>query len=153
VLPIVPPVPGVHLPDYKALILDRFSNPLVADTVRRLCLDGSNRQPKFIVPSIRDGLAAGGRVDGLILLSALWRRYCQGTSESGAVIAPNDPNWDKLTVRATAEATQRQAWLEMTEVYGDLGRNAAVATAFAQALRAVQARGSRAVIPDYLAQV
>lgn len=50
VLPSVPPVPGTHLPDDKALIIDRFSNPMIADTVRRLCLDGSNRQPKFIVP-------------------------------------------------------------------------------------------------------
>ena len=152
VLPIVPPVPGVQLPDYKALILERFSNPLVADTVRRLCLDGSNRQPKFIVPTIRDGLAAGRNVDGLILLSALWCRYCQGTSESGAVIAPNDPNWDNLTVRATEAWARPQAWLEMTEVYGDLGLNATVATGFARALHDVQARGSRAVIADYLAR-
>ncbi len=152
VLPIVPAVPGVALPDYKALILERFSNPLVADTVRRLALDGSNRQPKFIVPSIRDGLAAGYRVDGLILLSALWCRYCQGTTESGAVIAPNDPNWDKLTLRATEAQVRPQAWLEMTEVYGDLGHNAIVADSFARALRDVQARGARAVIADYLAR-
>ena len=151
-LPIVPPVPGVQLPDYKALILDRFSNPLVADTVRRLALDGSNRQPKFIVPSIRDGLAAGHNVDGLILLSALWCRYCQGTTESGAEIAPNDPNWDKLTARAAQVKDRPQAWLEMTEVYGDLGRNATVAAGFARALHDVQARGSRAVIADYLAR-
>ena len=152
VLPIVPPVPGVQLPDYKALILERFSNPLVADTVRRLALDGSNRQPKFIVPSIRDGLAAGHNVDGLILLSALWCRYCQGTTESGAEIAPNDPNWDKLTARAAQAKDRPQAWLEMTEVYGDLGRNATVAAGFARALHDVQARGSRAVIADYLAR-
>ncbi len=152
VLPIVPPVPGVHLPDYKAMILTRFSNPLVADTVRRLCLDGSNRQPKFIVPSIRDGLAAERSVAGLVLLSALWCRYCQGSSESGAVIAPNDPNWDRLVVRANEAANRPQAWLEMAEVYGDLGQNAAIATGFAKALHDVQARGSRAVIADYLAQ-
>jgi mannitol 2-dehydrogenase len=74
VLPIVPPVPGVQLPDYKALIIERFSNPEIADTVRRLALDGSNRQPKFIVPSIRDVLATGRMPTGLILLCALWCR-------------------------------------------------------------------------------
>ncbi|MGQ0563485.1 MAG: mannitol dehydrogenase family protein [Gemmobacter sp.] len=150
VLPIVPPVPGVHLPDYKALIIERFSNPLVADTVRRLCLDGSNRQPKFIVPSIRDGLAAGRNVDGLILLSALWCRYCTGVSESGAVIAPNDPNWDRLTTRAAQARDRPQAWLEMAEVYGDMGQNATMAQGFARALTDVHARGARTVIADYL---
>jgi mannitol 2-dehydrogenase len=150
VLPIVPPVPGVHLPDYKAQIIERFSNPMVADTVRRLCLDGSNRQPKFIVPSIRDGLAAGRDVAGLVLLSALWCRYCHGTSESGAMIAANDPNWSMLTARAALARDTPQAWLDMAEVYGPLGQDARLSAAFAAALRDVWARGSRAVIAAYL---
>src|SRR3546814_16742623 len=57
IVPIVPPVPGHDLHDYKELILQRFSNPEIADTARRLCFDGSNRQPKFIIPSIRDNIA------------------------------------------------------------------------------------------------
>src|SRR3546814_13486027 len=44
ILPIVPPVPGQDLDDYKRLILDRFANPEIADTAQRLCFDGSNRQ-------------------------------------------------------------------------------------------------------------
>ncbi len=43
IVPLVPPVPGVRLPDYQALIARRFANPKVGDTIRRLCLDGSNR--------------------------------------------------------------------------------------------------------------
>jgi len=151
VLPIVPPVPGVDLAEYKALIMERFSNPMVADTVRRLCLDGSNRQPKFIVPSIRDRIDRGGEIRGLVLLSALWCRYCAGTSESGQPIAPNDPDWSRLTRRAAEARRRPQAWLEMTEVYGTLGQEAAVAAMFAATLTAVWTRGSRAVMADYLA--
>ncbi len=150
VLPIVPDVPGVALPDYKALILDRFSNPEVADTIRRLCLDGSNRQPKFIIPSIRDGLAAGRDVTGLILLSALWCRYCHGTTDSGAEIAPNDPNWDMLQARAIAAKADPAQWLSMAEVYGDVGKDPRVIAGFTAALNDIWARGSRAVIADYL---
>ncbi|MEI4484753.1 mannitol dehydrogenase family protein [Frigidibacter sp. MR17.14] len=150
ILPIVPPVPGTDLNDYKALIIDRFSNPEVADTVRRLCLDGSNRQPKFIIPSIRDCLAAGRDATGLILLSALWCRYCYGTSESGAVIEPNDPSWDALVARSTAAKDDPAQWLAMREVYGDLGENPAVAARFAELLRAIWAEGSVAVIDRYL---
>ncbi len=150
VLPIVPPVPGVVLADYKSLILDRFSNPEVADTIRRLCLDGSNRQPKFIIPSIRDAIAGKGRMDGLVLLSALWCRYCFGTSESGAVIEANDPNWDRLRTQAHLAKASPVKWLEMAEIYGDLGQDAALVAQFSEALNAVWELGTRRVITDYL---
>jgi len=150
VLPIVAPVPGMNLGDYKSLIIRRFSNPEVADTVRRLCLDGSNRQPKFIVPSIRDEIAAGGSFRGLALLSALWCRYCFGTDEKGQTIAPNDPNWDMLVKQSAAARANPAAWLQMKEVYGDLGQNPAFVAAFTDALNAVWAKGTRAVLADYL---
>ena len=96
IIPTVPPVPDTDLGDYFTLIDKRFSNPKIGDTIRRLCLDGSNRQPKFIIPTIADRLKTGGDVTGLALESALWCRYCFGTTDSGAVIEPNDPNWDRL---------------------------------------------------------
>ncbi len=152
VLPIVPPVPGTDLNDYKILIIERFSNPEVADTVRRLCLDGSNRQPKFIIPSIRDAYRMGTPCDGLILLSALWCRYCHGEDETGAEIAANDPNWDMLTERAKAAKDTPSRWLSMSAVYGDLAGNEDFAMRFGQALKDVWARGSRAVMADYIAR-
>ncbi|WP_371345384.1 mannitol dehydrogenase family protein [Ancylobacter sp. IITR112] len=151
IIPIVPPVPDTDLAAYYAVIRERFANPEVADTVRRLCLDGSNRQPKFIVPSIRDNRAAGRLPLGLILESALWCRYCAGTSDSGAVIAPNDPNWSELTIRAQQAKADPGVWLAMSEVYGDLASDPEVVVAFAQALRALWAKGARAVLADYLA--
>lgn len=150
VLPIVPPVPGVVLPDYKALILDRFSNPEVADTIRRLCLDGSNRQPKFIIPSIRDAIASGGNRDGLVLLSALWCRYCFGTTESDAVIEANDPNWERLRAQAHLAKANPAKWLDMPEIYGDLAQDKALEDKFGAALTNVWAKGTRHVITQYL---
>ena len=151
ILPIVPPVPGQDLTDYKTLIIDRFSNPEVMDQVRRLCLDGSNRQPKFIIPSIRDVLAAGGKPDGLTLLSAMWCRYCAGTDENGRVIAPNDPNWDMLQTRALAARDDPAQWIGMTDIYGDLATNPVFATSFATSLRDVWANGVEAAMRRYLA--
>ena len=151
IIPIVPPVPGQDLNEYKALIIDRFSNPEVADTVRRLCLDGSNRQPKFIIPSIRDVLAAGGDAGGLTLLSAMWCRYCFGVDESGAAIAPNDPNWDRLQATATAARDNPAAWIEMTDIYGDLAQNPTFAAGFGEALDYLWANGAEAAMQRYLA--
>lgn len=151
ILPIVPPVPGQDLGDYKRLILERFSNPEVADTERRLCLDGSNRQPKFIVPSIRDVLAAGGKAEGLTLLSALWCRYCYGTTEAGAVIEPNDPNWDMLQARAAEARGNPAAWIGMEAVYGDLAQDAAFVARFGAALTEVWDKGVDAAMRRYCA--
>jgi mannitol 2-dehydrogenase len=152
VLPILPPVPDTDLQAYKDLIVERFANPEIADTVRRLCLDGSNRQPKFIVPSIRDALSAGHEPRGLALESALWCRYCYGTSEGGAEIAPNDPNWKMLTERARAAKDAPLEWLAMPTVYGDLAHDASFAKLFSDALTRVWAEGSEAAIDAYLAE-
>ena len=151
IIPFVAPVPDTDLQDYFALIRDRFANPEIADTVRRLCLDGSNRQPKFILPSLRDNLAAGRVPRGLILESALWCRYCAGVSDSGAVIAPNDPNWDRLTGVAQAARQDPSLWLAMEDIYGATGRDPAVVGAFAAALRDLWDRGTAAVLTDFIA--
>lgn len=150
IIPIVPPVPGVDLAAYYTLIRDRFANPEVADTERRLCLDGSNRQPKFIIPSITDNLARGHLPRGLILESALWCRYCMGLTDGGGVIEPNDPNWDRLQAAARAAVTDPMAWLGMEDIYGALGRHPDVRAAFAGFLADLGARGTRAVLADYL---
>jgi mannitol 2-dehydrogenase len=132
------------------LIQSRFSNPEVADTERRLCLDGSNRQPKFIIPSIADNLAAGRLPRGLILESALWCRYCAGVADDGSVIDANDPNWDRLQAVARAAATDPAKWLAMEDIYGAVGRDPAVIGCFAGFLNDLAARGTRAVLADYL---
>jgi mannitol 2-dehydrogenase len=150
ILPVVPPVPGTDLEAYLAKIRERFSNPKIGDTVRRLCLDGSNRQPKFIVPSVADRLAQGGGVEGLALTSAFWCRYCAGTTDSGREIAPNDPAWEALTARAAAARADPLAWLAMREVYGDVGDATPFREAFARHLSALWRDGTEAVLRRYL---
>lgn len=150
IIPTVPPVPDTSLEDYYRLIEKRFSNPKIGDTVRRLCLDGSNRQPKFIVPTIADRLKAGKGIAGLALESALWCRYCFGTTDSGAAIEPNDPNWDRMQATAKAARSDPGAWLAMEDIYGDVGRSPVFPAAFAAALRDLWANGARETLRRYL---
>lgn len=152
VIPYVPPVPNTDIGAYYDLIRSRFSNPEVADTERRLCLDGSNRQPKFIIPSIRDALAAGQSARGLALESALWCRYCAGTSDAGTPIAPNDPNWAALTTLAQAAKAEPQLWLNQRTIYGDLADHAGFAADFAGWLKMLWAQGTAATLRHYLGQ-
>jgi mannitol 2-dehydrogenase len=150
IVPTVPPVPGVVLEEYYQLIERRFSNPKIGDTVRRLCLDGSNRQPKFIIPTIADRLKAGAGITGLALESALWCRYCYGTTDTGKAIEPNDPNWDRMQATARAAKDDPSAWLAMEDIYGEVGRSPVFAAAFAEALSALWSQGTAATLQRYL---
>lgn len=150
IIPVVPPVPNTDLSAYFAKVEERCANPKIGDTVRRLCLDGSNRQPKFIIPTIADRLARGLPVEGLALESALWCRYCAGTTDSGAAIPANDPTWDRLTVAAHAAREDAAMWLGMADIYGDTGRDPRLAEPFARWLAMLWRDGTAATLRRYL---
>ncbi|WP_119258485.1 mannitol dehydrogenase family protein [Shinella zoogloeoides] len=150
IIPVVPPVPETNLNDYYELIDRRFSNPKIGDTITRFCHDGTNRQPKFILPTVADRLKAGASVDGLALVSAFWCRYCYGETDSGAPIASNDPNWDRLQAHARRARSSGEAWLEMTDIFGDLSRNDRYIAAFKAGLESVWSKGTYATLESYL---
>ena len=151
IIPVVPPPPEVDLEAYRKKVAERFANPKIGDTIARLCLDGSNRQPKFILPTVRDRLAAGASVRGLALVSAMWCRYCNGESESGKTIPPNDPSWDRLQAAAKPARSDPRAFLAMRDIFGELADNPIYVEAFSGALASLWANGVRATIADYLA--
>ncbi len=149
--PTVHPVPGTDLKEYQTLIERRFANPKIGDTIRRLCLDGSNRQPKFIVPPIADRLKDGKSIFGLALESALWCRYCFGLTDSGKVIESNDPNWAALQAKAKLAKADPQVWLDMAEIYGEVGKHPEMKRIFAEYLGAIWKNGAEATVKTYLA--
>lgn len=150
VYPVVEPVPGATQEDYHALLRGRFANPRIEDTIERLCYDGSNRQPKFIVPSAADNRAAGRDVPGLALESALWARYCFGVDDAGRQIAPNDPDWDRLHDLARRAKDAPEVWMDLREIYGNLADDTHFRAAFATALTALHEKGTAQVLRDYL---
>ncbi len=150
IIPHVPPVRGVDLVAYWRLAAQRFANPGVEDTVARLAMDGSNRQPKFILPSTRDRLTAGGDVTGLALVSALWCRACSGTDEAGRPLAVEDPRAGRLRAAAEAARADPNAFLSLRDVFGDLPRIAAFRDAFDAALASLWRIGVRETLAGYV---
>jgi len=152
IIPTVPPVPDIVLVDYWKTIAKRFSNPTLSDTLARNCFDGASRQPKFIVPTVQDNLKAGRNVDGMALVSAMWCRYCQGTTESGKEIPANDPQWDRLHALALKAKDTPKVWLEdLKEVYGSLNQSAAFVEAFEKASTSIQNNGVEGALKKYIA--
>ena len=99
---------------------------------------------------MRDGIAAGTPVQGLILVEALWARMCAATREDGSTIAPNDPDWDTLVAAATAARDRPEAWLEQRRLYGDLAGHEPFRRGFSLWLRKIWADGAMAALDDYL---
>ena len=150
IIPTVPPPPDTDLNDYRDLIARRFANPKIGDTIARLCLDGSNRQPKFILPTVSARRAVGASFKGLALASALWCRYCYGVSESGKEIPPNDPSWDRLQSAARAAKHDPKAYLAMRDIFGALADDPPYVEAFSHALKQLWAQGVRKTLDECL---
>ena len=150
VIPVVPAIPGVDRGDYLALIMHRFANPEVRDTIPRLCQDGSNRQPKFILPSTRDRLAANQSVRGLALVSALWCRYCYGETETGTLIDVDDIQAERLEKAARQARTSPKTFLELRDLFGDIADSAEFQSAFETMLTSLWQKGVATTMSDYV---
>ena len=78
-----------------------------------------------------------------------WSRYCLGTRENGQPIEPNDPRWDLLKERAKESVSNPLAWLELRQIYGDLGKNVAFADAFGRWRKMIGSEGVVAALRAY----
>lgn len=152
IAPTVASVPDMTPNRYLKQITQRFANPKIHDTIRRIAFDGSSRHPGFILPILRDALNANAQIDGLALTEAFWARMCAGHREDGSTIEANDPHWASLTARAQQAKARPLAWLEQKSIYGKLADNLHFATSFEKALTDIWAKGCRATIQGYVGQ-
>ncbi len=150
IIPAVPAISGIDRNHYLDLIKRRFANPEIKDTIPRLCQDGSNRQPKFILPSTRDRLNDGQCIDGLALVSALWCRYCYGETEAGMPIMIDDVQADRLRNAAREARTTPAAFLALRDIFGDLSDSSAFGDAFESMLNGIWQDGVSKTMAGYL---
>jgi mannitol 2-dehydrogenase len=78
-IPTLTEIPGHPREDYAATVLQRFKNTGVRDQIARLCVDGTAKFPKFLIPTIDRQLELGGPLDCAALALAGWARYLATT--------------------------------------------------------------------------
>lgn len=150
IVPTLTPISGVDFHAYVASVLERFANPKIGDTIPRLCLDGSNRQPKFILPTLEDRLKTGQGIDGLALEVALWCRYCAGTRDDGSSVKVEDENAERLGENARRAEQEPKAFLSMKDIFGPVADNSTFVAAFTQALQAIYREGTAGALRSYV---
>jgi len=149
--PTLAPVPGVDLGNYKRTLIERFSNPEVRDTIARLCAESSDRIPKWLLPVIREQLAAGGEIRRSAAVVASWARYAEGVDEQGEPIEVVDRLRDTLTPLARRQREDPDAFISNREVFGDLIDDERFVAAYRSALRSLHERGARATLESLVA--
>ncbi len=149
IMPHIKPVPDITPENYLELLVQRFANPALGDTTRRVCFDGTSRHAGFILPIVRNGLISGTSVEGLALVEAFWARMCEGIREDGSIIEPNDPFWNKLQYTARLARNHPRAWLEQSGVYGDLADAEGFVRKFENWLSEIWSNGCESALRTY----
>ena len=144
-------MPGIDLAEYKRTLLKRFANPKIADTLARLATDGSDRMPKFVLPSLSEALAQGRPHRLLTLVVAGFCRYLRGIDEQGQPIALQDRRADELRNLANQGQSDPRPLLGVSRVFGDLGQNEAWVAELTAVLGELDQLGVRATIQAALA--
>jgi mannitol 2-dehydrogenase len=127
--------PGINLDEYQESLLRRFSNPAIADTVARLCMDGTAKFPTFIVPTAEAQIANGGTFDLTALIIAGWCRYLRGIADDGSALTlAHDPGLAEAVDAAHRSSTEPRAFLAFDALGPNIVQSQRFVDTFAAAL-------------------
>jgi len=71
----VPGIENIDLDSYKKVLIERFSNVVIADTLQRVAMDTSDKLSVQGVPATLDGYAAGANMKGMAFTVAAWAHF------------------------------------------------------------------------------
>ena len=144
--PTLQPVPGIDLAEYKRTLIERFANPGVRDTIARLCFGSSDRIPKWLLPVIRENLKTGAPIRLSAAVVASWARYAEGVDEQGNPIDVQDALADTLVPLARSQHEHPTAFIENTDLFGDLATAPRFVENYLWALDSLHRVGARATL-------
>jgi mannitol 2-dehydrogenase len=146
--PTLGDLPGIDLDDYIHILIERFSNPHMRDTLVRLATDGSNRMATFTLPAIRDNLAAGRAVPLGAAMVAAWAGYWELIGMHGlpASEVPEDVLAMTMAEAALAEEHHPAAFIEIGSLFGELSRDESFREAYLTARSMMKDRGVRSTL-------
>jgi mannitol 2-dehydrogenase len=144
--PTLAPVPGIDLDAYKLQLIERFSNAGVRDTVARLCAKSSERIPEWLLPVVRENIAAGRDVTLSAAVVGSWARYAEGVDEQGEPIRVDDRLADTLQQIAAKQREDPLAFVKNRELFGDLADEPAFTEPYLNTLNSLHSRGARATL-------
>lgn len=144
--PLLPDVDGVDLDDYKATLIERFSNPNVADELQRLAGRGSTKMPSYLLPSLREAVERGAPHALLDVAVAGWIAYLRGEAPDGEPFTIKDARLDELQPLVLQDWPDPRPLLGERSLFGTLGQDEPFAVRIEQLVRAIDEGGVHAVL-------
>jgi mannitol-1-phosphate/altronate dehydrogenase len=146
VSPLVPKNLALDVASYQATVLERLSNPGVADRLTRLAARGSTKMPSYLLPSLNEARSAKRPTALLTLALAAWFRYLRGYDMQGRTVPVEDQRARTLKTLALAGLADPRPLLGMRDVFGDLGDDVEFVGTLEQMLHDIDRIGLAAVI-------
>jgi fructuronate reductase len=128
IAPTLEPPPGVDPLGYGEAVLERFANPMVVHRTLQVAMDGSQKLPQRLVPTIADRLRAGAEPRWAALALAGWMRFVTGRADDGAALPLDDPLAGRIrsvlgAVPARRPGAVAEALLGLGEIFGEALRD------------------------------
>lgn len=134
--PILGPIIGIDLEDYKDSLLERFANPNIKDSVSRICSESSAKLPKFLIATIHENLATGGSIKFATLVIAAWCYYSdKQVDQNGEPLEIIDAMHSELHAAAAATTTDPLAFIKQESLFGALAENERFAESYTSLLK------------------
>ncbi|TWU35732.1 Mannitol 2-dehydrogenase [Novipirellula aureliae] len=121
VTPVLDPVPGIDLNEYKRTLVERFGNPSIGDQLSRICLESSSKLPVFLIPTIRENLSRGAGLEHAALVIAAWCYYSDKHADRhGNALEVTDGLKNDLQKAAKATSEDVLSFVKFKPVFGEL---------------------------------
>lgn len=144
--PVVPPVPGVDLEEYKQTLLARFANPAINDQLGRIGTDGSARVTEFVLPTAAEQLSQGGPIQIAAFTVAAWIRFLNGRDDLGGELPFADAMGESLREIARQAGPDASPFLSRPELFGRVSAAPRFTDAVRNFLRLFYEQGARMVL-------
>jgi len=133
---------------YAELVLRRFENVAVKDTLDRVAMDGSE---KFRVQGravVTEGLADERSVRGFALFVATWAHFLKKAVENGDKV--KDASAQLVSAPWTVNGGGLEAFLDVEEVFGVLAQHEGFRSAVAREFDDIEQSGVEATLLGYI---
>jgi len=120
----------LDLGGYRDTVLARFSNEALADSNQRVAVDSAAKLREFVLPTLRERLAARAPLEGAAMLPALFLAFLHRWTRGGLPFAHADQAMDEATAQGIcADADPARALVNERALFGELAGSEALLSA------------------------
>lgn len=145
-------IPDTDFHRYADTVAERFRNPQIRDSITRLSDQSSTSIPNYVLPVIRDLLAAGHDATASIAVVACWARFLEGVDEDGNSYPVSGPGIEELQQRAARHDEDPLAVVTGHPMFAGLDDRPDFTGPYAETLVSLRTLGVRAALDSLLAQ-